>query len=139
MIDKRLGITHLIDLTIIYPNPDNPLSILDIAKGIKKAQVYFIYKVYEIREDNDVKFENSGDSNKPFEKLLRKDINEQWLRELWLKKEDLMDSFYQNPSQFLEKIGSKQMIDLSLQKMYAIHLFYLTTFIGLVYSYKIFF
>lgn len=138
MLNQKIGITHLVDLTVIYPDPENPISILDIAKGLKEAKVYFIYKIYKIEDENEISFEESGDGENNFEKIYRNSISEEWLRNLWLKKEQQIESFYQDKNQFLKNVEPLIMINLSLKKLILIHFFYLASFIIIIYSIKFF-
>ncbi|RWS25351.1 acyl-CoA:lysophosphatidylglycerol acyltransferase 1-like protein [Leptotrombidium deliense] len=102
----QLQLTHVIDLTIIYPEIDSPLSVFDICCGQrdKIVNVYFYYRIYERNQT----------------------LNDDWLHEVFQQKETIMQQFYLNPKQFLEK-NSKftRIVNLNWFKLIAIHLFYI--------------
>lgn len=99
-----MNITRIIDCTILYPNIDDPVNVLDIMKGDKKAEVYMYYKNYYI--------------------INRDRFDEEWLRNIWLSKEELMKSFYENKQEFLDRNPTFNVIRLSWTKIVLINIFF---------------
>lgn len=98
LTEGALDITHIVDLTVLYPDQEKAASILDIMWGQKAQQVYFHYRVFELTSDGV--------------------YGESWLNDRWLEKEALMKSFYQNPDEFLRtKAGNLRPIQMSFWKL----------------------
>ncbi|XP_015786795.1 acyl-CoA:lysophosphatidylglycerol acyltransferase 1 [Tetranychus urticae] len=160
LLDERIGITHIVDLTILYCDQENPITIFDIAKGIKPEPVYFLFRVYEITHDilddeslNSDENESSkndlsnGSASLPFVnistgtatslsqvyKIKRSKLNIEWLRNLWKEKEQIMNEFYTDKESFFKTYGPGRRVDLAISKIIAVHLFYISTFIIFVY------
>lgn len=100
----EVELTHIIDLTIIYEDLLNPISILDITRGIKKSTVIFHYKIHEIEYINSDSEKDKELINLPIIKQSKEQINDQWLNEQWLKKESFLSSYYQDRSSILSQI-----------------------------------
>ncbi|KAH7638378.1 acyl-coa:lysophosphatidylglycerol acyltransferase 1-like protein [Dermatophagoides farinae] len=76
LLKDDVNITHVVDLTICYDDPDKVPSILDIVRGINYSGVHFHYKIHQL---------NGAEEN----------INsEEWLYEQWQKKEALLNNHY---------------------------------------------
>ena len=170
LLDERIGITHIVDFTILYCDQENSISIFDIAKGIKPEPVYILFKIYEITDDivcdENVNMDTistilcetnkltdqqpNGSSNyhsTPFAnistgmatsspqvyRIKRSKINIEWLRSLWKEKESLMNEFYTDKESFFKTYGPGRRVDLSLSKIFAIHIFYIIIFTIFVY------
>lgn len=114
LLDKRLNITRIVDCTIFYPNIDKPVGVFDIMKGDRTAEVYMHYKNYLVDQEQ---------------------LDEEWLRNVWLKKEELMRSFYENKQAFLDRHPTFHVVRLSWIKILLINLFFSVLFT----SYLLFF
>lgn len=110
LLDRNLNVTRIVDCTILYADLDKPVNVFDIMKGDRKSKVYMHYKTYLV--DN--------------EKL-----DEEWLRNVWLKKEELMRLFYENKDEFLDSHPTYNTIDLSWFKIFLVNVFF--TVLGTVY------
>lgn len=110
LLDPKLNITRIIDCTILYSSIDKPLGVLDIMKGDKKSDVYIHYKNYYVANEQ---------------------LDEEWLRNVWLGKEELMRSFYENKEQFLKQNSTFNVVGLSWTKIVLINIFF--TILGLGY------
>ncbi|KPM09354.1 acyl-CoA:lysophosphatidylglycerol acyltransferase 1-like protein [Sarcoptes scabiei] len=77
LLSQDLQITHVVDLTICYDHPDTVPSIIDVIKGTKAFGVHFYYKIYSIKDNENIR-------------------SEEWLYELWQKKEALLSNHYRN-------------------------------------------
>jgi lysophosphatidylglycerol acyltransferase 1 len=105
--DDLVGVTHIVDCSILYPDQENTLSILDIVMGRKPGPIYFHYRVFEVNE-----------------KML---LDEKWLNDRWLEKEQLMSEFYSNKEEFLRtKAGSLRPVQMNFIKLINIHIFFLS-------------
>lgn len=94
LTEGALDLTHIVDLTILYPDQEKATSILDIVLGRHPQQIYFHYRIFELTADGM--------------------YGENWLNERWLEKEALMKSFYDNPDHFLRtKAGVLRPIQMS--------------------------
>lgn len=104
LIDPSVGITHIVDATLMYNDIENPLSILDIALGNRKEPAVVYYKLYK-----------------------RSDINptEEWLRDIWLRKDKLLEEYYKDRSRVLKMMGKMRSSELDWFKILSVHLFYL--------------
>lgn len=108
LIDPSVGVTHIIDTTLLYDDIKNPLSILDIAFGTRKEPVILNYKVYQRSEINPT---------------------EEWLRNIWLEKDRLMTRFYEDrDSVYRQFEGTLRVAQLDWYKVLSVHLFYLLFF-----------
>ncbi|KAI1309006.1 Acyl-CoA:lysophosphatidylglycerol acyltransferase 1 [Halotydeus destructor] len=106
LADESVGITHVVDMSVLYANQDAPISIGDIIFGLRPGPVFFHYRVFERSPDIP--------------------LDEKWLNERWLEKEQLMHEFYTDKEHFLAKnSNSMRPIELSWLKMISIHVFYL--------------
>ena len=103
MLDKKLNITRIIDCTILYSDIEKPLGVYDIMKGDKKSDVFFFYKNYYVDKEQ---------------------IDEQWLRNIWLAKEEMMRSFYENKQAFIDSHPAYNSIKLNWIKIILINLFF---------------
>lgn len=131
LIDERLGVTHLIDLTILYHNQENALSIFDIAKGIRREPVYFLYRVYEIYDESEPIISEREPSNH-YTRISRKNICLEWLQSLWKEKEQILDEFYSDQNKFFQTYGNGKKVDLSYLKILFVHTFYIVVSFVLV-------
>lgn len=104
LIDKRLGVTHIVDLTIIYPHLEETLSIIDILKGDRPADVQMIYRIFPLDEI---------------------EPTSEWLNQIWKDKEQTMANFYENQQKFLSTQIKFNEVKLSLGKAITINIFYL--------------
>jgi len=103
LLDRKLNITRIIDCTILYKNADKPLGVFDIMKGDKKSEVYLHYQNHNVANEQ---------------------LDEEWLRNIWLKKEALMRSFYDDKQQFLEQNPVYHVVNLSWLKIVLINIFF---------------
>lgn len=98
LTEGNLGLTHIVDLTILYLSQRQCCTILDIALGRNSQPIYFYYRIFEVEPD--VAYD------------------ENWLNQRWLEKEELMKSFYSDPEEFLRtKAGQLRPVKLSLIKL----------------------
>ena len=98
LTEGSLDISHIVDMTILYPDQEKATSILDILLGRHAQQIYFHYRVFETRSDGV--------------------YGENWLNERWLEKEALMKSFYENPDEFIRtKAGVLRPITMSYPRL----------------------
>lgn len=105
LIDPSVNVTHIIDATLLYDDIKNPLSILDIALGNRKEPAILNYKVYERNQINPT---------------------EEWLRNIWLEKDRLLQQYYEDRSSFYKRFeGTLRTARLDWFKVLAVHLFYL--------------
>lgn len=112
LTDKRLGITHIVDLTIIYPSLDQAISLVDILFGREPTPVYFIYRVYNL---NDI------------------ELNDEWLNELWKKKDDCIQRFYDDKQSFLKSETKIREVQMQWSKMLLINVIFFSLFAIYVY------
>lgn len=106
LILDSLGFTHIVDLTVMYSDINNPISLLDIGKGSKTADIIFYYRIYDLNEMKD-------------------GPNEDWLKKIWMEKEQIMKKFYSDKEAFLKSVGEVRKVQLNYFKMVGIHLFYI--------------
>lgn len=105
LIDPSVGVTHIVDATLLYDDIKNPLSILDIALGTRKEAAILHYKLYNRSEINP---------------------NEEWLRNIWLEKDKLLKRFYEDRASVYKQFdGTLRAAVLDWFKILAVHLFYL--------------
>lgn len=105
LIDPSVNVTHIVDATLLYDDIRNPLSILDIAMGTRKEPTILNYKVYKRSEINPT---------------------EEWLRNLWLEKDKLLQRYYDNRESVYEQFnGTMRAVRLDWFKVLTVHLFYL--------------
>jgi len=105
LIDPSVGVTHIVDATLLYDDIEDPLSILDIGLGNRSEPAILHYRLFKRSEINP---------------------NEEWLRKIWMEKEDLLKKFYEDRSSFLTKVEHTiRVIRLDWFKILAVHLFYL--------------
>jgi len=115
LLDRKLNITRIIDCTIMYSDFDKPLGVFDIMKGTKKSEIYFHYKNYYVANEQ---------------------LDEEWLRRVWLNKEELMRSFYENKEQFLGQNETFNVVNLSYLKIIFINLFFTLLALGYVLFFR---
>lgn len=111
LIDKSVGLTHIVDVTIIYPSIEKTISILDILKGQRKTEVYMIFRTFDL---NDI------------------EPNNEWMNELWKQKDSMMEEFYEDKEKFLSKYERIRVARLSSVKLFFINIFYLLLTIGYI-------
>lgn len=105
LMDLSVGITHIVNATLLYDNINNPLSILDTALGNRKEPAILHYMVHE-----------------------RETINpsDEWLRDIWLEKDKFLEKFYEDRDKVLNSFdGTLRTASLNWYKLFSIHLFYL--------------
>lgn len=105
LIDPNVGVTHIVDATLMYDDIKDPPSILDIVLGNRKENAVIHYRIHK-----------------------RQDIEptEEWLREIWLDKEKLLQHYYENRDSVYKYFGrSIRACKLDWMKLIAVHLFYL--------------
>lgn len=113
LIDPSVEVTHIVDATLLYDDIKNPLSILDIALGSRKQPALLHYKVYKRSEINPT---------------------EEWLRNIWLEKDKLMQQYYEDRSKAIERFESTmRSAKLDWLKVFTVHLFYLLVCYLIVY------
>ena len=105
-----MNISRIIDCTILYDDIDNPLGVFDVMKGDKKSTVYMHYNTYIVDNER---------------------LDEEWLRNVWLKKEDLMRLFYENRDEFKNLYPVNNVINLNWFKIILVNLFF--TILGSLY------
>lgn len=111
LVDKRVGITHILDVTIFYPWQFE--GILDYFLNFTKTtQIYYYNRIFEIIEEDHCGDENSQaltvmksgtDQHKLVRKskVLRSQLDKDWLFKIWMEKEALMDEFFSDQDTFL--------------------------------------
>lgn len=105
LIDPSVEVTHIVDATLIYDDIKNPLSILDIALGNRKEPAILNFKVYNRSEINPT---------------------EEWLRNIWLEKDKLLQQYYENRDSVYDRFeGTMRTTKLDWLKVLSVHLFYL--------------
>uniref|UniRef100_A0A6G1SJ31 Acyl-CoA:lysophosphatidylglycerol acyltransferase 1 n=1 Tax=Aceria tosichella TaxID=561515 RepID=A0A6G1SJ31_9ACAR len=105
LIDPSVGVTHIVDATLIYDDIKNPISIIDIGLGNKKEPAILHFKVYNRSEINPT---------------------EEWLRNIWLEKDKLLAKYYEDRTNILKKFAKTfRVAKLDWFKTLSIHLFYL--------------
>lgn len=105
LIDQSVEVTHIVDATLLYDDIRNPLSILDIALGNRKEPAILNYKIYEREKINP---------------------NEEWLRNIWLEKDKLLQQYYEDRASFYKRFeGTLRTAKLDWFKVLSVHLFYL--------------
>lgn len=63
------------------------------------------------------------------------ELSDEWLRNIWMEKERLIKSFYEDRDKFLEEHGnSMRTTQLDWAKVIIVHLFYLLVFYLAVYK-----
>ncbi|XP_074600000.1 acyl-CoA:lysophosphatidylglycerol acyltransferase 1-like [Brevipalpus obovatus] len=138
LADVRLGVTHIVDLTILYADQDKTLSIIDIAKGIRREPVYFVYRVFELDcdddDDDDVSPITDGSPQNELRHTARNRLNLEWLQNLWKEKEQLIEDFYSDQENFFQTYGNGRPIDLSYSKLFFIHIFFISIMTAIILS-----
>lgn len=105
LMDPSVGVTHIVDATLMYNDMSNPLSFLNIALGNRKEPAFLHCRVYERSKINPT---------------------EEWLRNIWLEKEKLLETFYNDRDSFYEKYeGTLRTAKLDWFKLLSVHLFYI--------------
>jgi hypothetical protein len=117
IMSPEVGITHIVDLTIIYEDIQNPLSILDIARGNSKSKVIFYYRIFEVKKIEDIR-------------------TEQWLNKRWKEKEDFLQKYYTDKNALLKSLNHLNVVSLNWIKVLGIHCFYLSFWFILFTVYK---
>jgi lysophosphatidylglycerol acyltransferase 1 len=108
LIDPSVGVTHIVDATLIYDNIRDPISMVDIGLGNKKEPAILHFKVYKRSEINP---------------------NEEWLRSIWLEKDKMLAEYYKNRTELLKRFSKTfRIAKLDWFKTLSIHLFYLLLF-----------
>lgn len=106
LIDPSVGVTHIVDATLFYDDIRNPLSILDIAFGNRKEPAILNYKVYNRSEINPT---------------------EEWLRNIWLEKDKLLQQYYEDRSCIYKRFeDTMRAAKLDWFRLLSVHLFYLS-------------
>ena len=118
LIDKSIGLTHIVDVTIIYPSLEQTVTILDILKGGRKTNVYMIYRLFDLNE---------------------MEPTNEWMNELWKQKDNMMEEFYEDKEKFLSKYEKMRVAKLSWIKMFFINVFYLLLTIAYVVTFMFLF
>ncbi|XP_053203658.1 acyl-CoA:lysophosphatidylglycerol acyltransferase 1-like [Panonychus citri] len=120
IVDKRNGFTHIIDATIIYDNIDKLTRNLFLhTEQLMGSSFYSVIRVFEIIDDDKSETINDYDQIvNDFNKIQsletveqsdcvyrvpRSKLNESWLQQLWLSKDLMMNSFYQDKENFVDK------------------------------------
>lgn len=104
LIDPSVGVTHIVDATLMYDDINNPPSILDIVFGNKKEPAVLHYKVYKRSEINPT---------------------EEWLRNIWLEKDKLLNKYYEDRASVLKRNeDSFRVASLDWFKILSVHLFF---------------
>lgn len=117
LIDPSVEVTHIVDATLLYDDIKNPLSILDIAMGSRKEPALLHYKVYKRSEINPT---------------------EEWLRNIWLEKDKLLQQYYEDRSKAFERFeGTMRSAKLDWLKVFTVHLFYLLVCYLIVYRFTL--
>lgn len=105
LIDPSVGVTHIVDATLLYKDIKDPLSILDIGLGTRREPAIINFKLYKRSEINPT---------------------EEWLRNIWMDKEKLLKKFYEDRASFLKSVeNTLRVACLDWFKILAVHLFYL--------------
>ena len=104
--DGSVGITHIVDLTILYQDLEDTVTILDIAMGRRPQPVYFHYRIFEVTDDVT--------------------LDEHWLNARWVEKEALMKSFYDDQSEFIRSKCSSGLrpVQIDYFRLIMIQVFY---------------
>lgn len=105
LVDDSVKFTHIIELTIIYPEQGSEPTLQDIVMGIKPITVYFHYRVHDLRNG-------------------MRGINEDWLRKKWQEKNNLIDHFYKNRETFMKFARVRRNIELDESLVFRSHLFF---------------
>lgn len=114
LIDPSLNVTHIVDTTLFYDDIKKPLSILDIALGTRKEPVILKYRIYN---RNSIV------------------LDEEWLRNLWLEKDKLLQRYYHDRNSVYDQIvGTLRTIKLNWIKLIMVQIFYLLIFYMIVYK-----
>ncbi|XP_053214093.1 acyl-CoA:lysophosphatidylglycerol acyltransferase 1-like isoform X2 [Panonychus citri] len=120
IVDKRNGFTYIIDTTIIYDNIDKLTRNLFLhTEQLMGSSFYSVIRVFEIIDDDKSETINDYDQIvNDFNKIQsletveqsdcvyrvpRSKLNESWLQQLWLSKDSMMNSFYQDKDNFVGK------------------------------------
>lgn len=105
LIDPSVNVTHIVDATLMYEDIKDPVSIFDIVLGSRKEAAILHYKVYNRNEI---------------------EPNEQWLRNIWLEKDKLLQRYYEDrDSAYRELCQSLRCAKLDWIKVIFVHIFYL--------------
>lgn len=104
LLSSDLNVTRIVDCTILYSNIDKPISALDIMKGDKKMDVYMHYSTYQVENES---------------------LDEDWLRNIWMKKEESMRLFYENKDEFLKSNPTFNVVNLSWLKIFLVNIFFI--------------
>ena len=108
VMDTSVGITHIVDMTLLYKDQIDTVTIVDIAMGRRSQPVYFHYRVFEV--------------------LPGVSYDENWLNARWMEKEQIMKCFYESPEEFFRtKAGSLRPVELNYAKLVSIQIFYFTS------------
>lgn len=105
LMDPSVGVTHIVDATLMYDDIRNPLSILDIGFGNKKEAVLLHHKVYDRSQI---------------------EPSEEWLRKIWFEKDKLLERYYEDRDSVYKMIdGTLRVLRQDWLKIIAVHLFHL--------------
>jgi lysophosphatidylglycerol acyltransferase 1 len=105
LTDKRLEVTHIVDVTIIYPKLEKAISLPNILFGTDRTDVYLIYRVYDIAEI---------------------EPTSEWLNELWKRKDEMIQRFYDNKETFIQKESKIKEVELKWNDILLVNIFYFT-------------
>lgn len=104
LIDGNVGVTHIVDATLLYNDIRKPVSILDIVLGNRKELALLHCKIYSRDEV---------------------DPSEDWLRKLWLQKDKFMQNYYDNPGKQSVKHKVHHTSKIDWIKVILVHIFFL--------------
>ncbi|XP_053214099.1 acyl-CoA:lysophosphatidylglycerol acyltransferase 1-like isoform X2 [Panonychus citri] len=95
IVDKRNGFTHIIDATII---------VFEIIDDDKSETINDDDQI--VNDFNKIQSLKTVEQSDCVYKVPRSKLNESWLQQLWLSKDSMMNSFYQDKDNFVDKFTS---------------------------------
>ena len=124
LVDSRVGVTHIVDLTVMYLDPQNQVSLFNILRGDRKESVKYFFRVFEV-DDSPVNDGSVSSSDREISVVTREELNREWLQNLWIEKEEIMENFYSNREKFYLTHGLGRRVQLSYSKIFLIYLIHL--------------
>lgn len=113
LIDPEVNVTHIVDATLLYNDIRNPPSVLDIVLGNRAENAVIHYRVYERAKISP---------------------SEEWLRNIWLEKEKLIQHYYEDRESVYKYFGNSiRTAKLDWVKVICVHLFYMVVWYLTVY------
>lgn len=121
LLAPEIGLTHLVDLTILYPG--HPIGIFELLIDVPKEPIILLYKIFEITDEGDSVM--SHEYHPYIKQIPRSRITNDWLVSLWKEKDQLIDLYNTNKVEFMRIHGaSERHIEVSFFMLFCTHIVY---------------